>query len=478
LAGMLSYGAYIPMWRMSRDEIARSIGSASLGGERAVISWDEDSLTMGVEAGLDCLASFEPKEIDGLYFATVSSPFKEKQSASLIASALDLRKDIFTFDFTGSLRAGTLAVKSASDAIKAGTMKKVLVIAADDRKAEPRSDAEQVFGDGAVALLLGEEKDSIAEIEDFSTVIDPIQGPWRREEDPYPRVFDGRLDTRYGLLKDIPQAVGNLLKKHSIQTKNISKFAFYGPDARSHAAIAAPLKVDAKTQMQDLLFKSVGVTGTAHCLLLLVAALEQAKANDMIICASYGEGSDALLIKATDKVEQAKGKHKGTKYISTKKMISSYGRFLAVKKEIDVGWPEWEKSSVVKYWRDESWLLPLYGMKCNKCGALQYPVKRVCTNCGEKDNNVKVKLARKGKVFTFTHDYLLGPGNFTGDGINPTSRVLVDLEDGCRMWLEMTDHEIEEVNIGTSVELTFRLLHQKSGFPFYGWRARPVRQSS
>lgn len=475
MPGIVSYGAYIPAWRMSRDEIAKSIGSASMGGERAVISWDEDSLTMGVEAGLDCIAGIEPKEVDGLYFATVSSPFKEKQAASIIASVLDLRKDIFTFDFTGSLRAGTLAVKAACDAVKAGTMKKALVIAADARKAEPRSDAEQTFGDGAAALLIGEKGEAIAEIEDFSTVVNPIPGPWKRAEDEYQRVFDVRLDTRYGVLKDIPQAVGNLMKKHSLQAKDVSKFAFYAPDGRTHASLAGPLKIDAKTQMQDFLFKSVGVTGTAHCLLLLVAALEQAKANEKVICASYGEGSDALLIKTTDKVEKEKGKHRGTKYISSKRMIPSYGRFLTIKKEIDVGWPEWEKSSVVKYWRDESWLLPLYGMKCNKCGALQYPVRRVCAICGEKDNHKKTKLARKGKVFTFTHDYLLGPGNFTGDGINPTSRVLAEMEDGCRLWLEMTDHEMEEVNIGTSVEMTFRLLHQKSAFLFYGWRARPVR---
>jgi hydroxymethylglutaryl-CoA synthase len=460
---------------MSRDEIAKSIGSASLGGERAVTSWDEDSLTMGVEAGLDCLAGFDPKEIDGLYFATVSSPFKEKQAAALIASILDLRKDVCTSDFTGSLRAGTLAVKAACDGIGAGTMKRVLVIAADARKSQPRSDAEQMFGDGAAALLIGKKEEAIAEVEDFVTVVDPIPGPWRRAEDPYLKVFDVRLDARYGVLKDIPQAVGNVMKKHNLQTKDVFRFAFYGPDARNHAALAAPLKIDAKTQLQDLLFKSVGVTGTAHCLLVLVAALEQARANDRIICASYGEGSDALLIRATDRTESAKGKHKGTKFAATKKMISSYGRFLSVKKEIDVGWPDWEKSSVVKYWRDESWLLPLYGMKCNKCGALQYPVRRVCANCGEKDDHKNVKLARKGKVFTYTHDYLLGPGNFPSDGISPTSRVLVELDDGCRMWLEMTDHDIEEVNIGTPVELTFRLLHQKSDFLFYGWRARPVR---
>jgi 3-hydroxy-3-methylglutaryl CoA synthase len=104
---------------------------------------------MGVEAGLDCLADVDTKLIDGLYFATVSSPYKEKQAAALIASALDLRKDVFTSYFTGSLRAGTLAIKAAFDAVKAGTMQRVLVVAADTRRAAPRSDAEQVYGDGS-----------------------------------------------------------------------------------------------------------------------------------------------------------------------------------------------------------------------------------------------------------------------------------------------------------------------------------------
>jgi hydroxymethylglutaryl-CoA synthase len=476
LAGILSYGAYIPAWRISRDEIAKSIGSASQGGERAVASWDEDSLTMGVEAGLDCLAGMDPKGIDGLYFATVSSPYKEKQAASLMASALDLRKDVYTFDCTGSLRSGTLAVKAASDAIKAGTMRKALVIAADARRAAPGSDAEQAYGDGAAALMIGKEEEAVAEIKGFSTVVNPIPGPWRREEDTYPKVFDVRIDTRYGVQQDIPKAVTKLLETQDVRAEDVTRFALYSPDARSPRALAGALNIDPKTQMQDLLFKEVGITGTAHCLLLLIASLEVASSNDLIVCASHGEGSDALLVRATERLEQEKEKHRGTRYVLSKRSLPSYGRFLSCKGEIDTGWPEWERSSVAKYWRDEGWLLPLYGMRCSKCGALQYPVRRTCTVCREKDNYETVRLARRGKVFTYTHDYLLGPGNFPSDGLHPATRLLIELEDGCRIWLEMTDHDIEEVDVDIPVELTFRLLHQKSDFLFYGWRARPVRE--
>jgi hydroxymethylglutaryl-CoA synthase len=475
LVGILSYGAYIPIWRISRDEIARASGAPSRGGERSVASWDEDSLVMGVEAGCDCLRGIDSREIDGLYFATVSPPFKEKQSASIIASALDLRKDVYTFDITGSPRAATLAVKAASDMVKAGGAKRVLVIAADSRRARPNSDFEQTFGDGAAALLIG-EGENIADIVGFSTVVNAIPGPWKREEDIYLNVFDARFDSRYGLLTDVTQAVSELMEKCNIAVKDISKFALYAPDLGSHMNMARSLQIDRKTQLQDLMFANVGITGTPHCLLLLVAALETAKANEAIVCASHGEGSDAFLVRTTEKVQQEKGRHRGTKYISSKRLLPSYGHFAKFKKEIDIGYPEWQKGSVIKYWRDESWALRLYGMRCKGCGTLQYPISRICMICGEKDNYEEIRLARKGKVFSFNHDYLLGPGNMPSDGINPTTRVVADLNDGCRLWLEMTDHDPNEVNLDTPIELSLRLLHQRSDYRFYGWKARPVRE--
>ncbi len=474
MIGILSYGAYIPMWRISRDEIANASGAPSMGGERTVASWDEDSLTMAVEASLDCLAGVDPKEIDGLYFATTSSPLKEKQAASMIASALDLRKDVYTTDITDSLRAGTSALKVALDAVKAGNARKVLVTAADCRGATPRSEFEQIYGDGAAALLIGEDG-VIAEIEGFSTFSDAIPGPWRREKDIYPKTFEVKFDRLYGLLRAVPEAVSKLLGKCNVEVKDISKFAFYGPDPRSYMDLARSLKIDAKTQLQDPLFATVGITGVPHCLLLLISALEAAKPGESIICAGYGEGSDAFLVRTTEKLEQEKGKHRGTKYISSKRMIPSYGRFADFKKTLETGWPPPGKTSIVRYWRDEKWELPLYGMKCNKCGALQYPIGRCCAICGEKDNYEEVKLARKGKVFSYTHDYIMGPGLIPADGINPTTRVILDLEDGCRLPLEMSDHELNEVDIDMLAELTFRLLHQKGDFPHYGWRARPIR---
>ena len=475
MIGILSYGIYIPMWRIDREEIAKAAGTASMRGERAVASWDEDSLTMAVEAGLDCLMGIDSREIDGLYFATVSSPFKEKQASSIIASALDLKKDIYACDITTSIRAGTTAIRAAVDAIKAGSARKILVLAADCRMGMPRSEFEQIYGDAAVALLIG-QGDFIASIESFSTLLNPIPGPWRREEDTFSKYFDIKLDRLCGLLKDVPEAVNKLLKESNIEVEDISKFALYAPDSRSYMELARLLKIDVKTQLEDPLFATVGITGTPHCLLLLISALEKAKKGERIVCASHGEGSDTLLFRATEEIEHIKGKNRGTGYISTKRMLPSYGRFADFKRTREIGWPaEKVRGSVVKYWRDEKWELPFYGMRCNKCGTLQYPIGRCCIICGEKDDHEEVKLARKGKVFSYTHDYLLGPGLVSSDGEYPCTRVVVDLDDGCRLWLEMSDNEIAEVDIGMPVDLTFRLIHEKGDFRYYAWRARPAR---
>ena len=116
MAGIASYGAYIPLYRMSRPEIQKAWDSMMpIPGEKAVASYDEDSITMAVAAAIDCLNGIDRQLIDRLYFASTTSPYKEKQAASIVAGALGLNKDTLTMDFGGSLRSGTNAIRAAVD---------------------------------------------------------------------------------------------------------------------------------------------------------------------------------------------------------------------------------------------------------------------------------------------------------------------------------------------------------------------------
>ena len=78
MSGIISYGAYVPLWRLNRDVIGAAWGRASLGGERSIANNDEDTVTMAVEAVLDCLTGIDRDSIDGLYFASTTAPFQGK----------------------------------------------------------------------------------------------------------------------------------------------------------------------------------------------------------------------------------------------------------------------------------------------------------------------------------------------------------------------------------------------------------------
>src|SRR4030042_957950 len=125
MVGITSYGAYIPFYRLGRMEIAKAWGGAVQPGEKAVANYDEDSITMAVEAAMDCTQGIDPKEIGGLYFASTTSPYREKQAAAIIAVAVDVGREVFTVDFATSLRSGPSAMRAAMDAVRAGSSRSI-----------------------------------------------------------------------------------------------------------------------------------------------------------------------------------------------------------------------------------------------------------------------------------------------------------------------------------------------------------------
>src|SRR4030065_641961 len=137
MVGSTACGAYVPLHRLGRAARGRAWRIRAVPGERSVANADEDSLTMAVTASQECLVGQDPASIDAVYFATTTSPYTEKQCASIIAAALDLRKDVFTADFTDSLRSATVAIRAARDAIESGSARSVLAAAAGRAPPEP-----------------------------------------------------------------------------------------------------------------------------------------------------------------------------------------------------------------------------------------------------------------------------------------------------------------------------------------------------
>jgi hydroxymethylglutaryl-CoA synthase len=469
VVGITSFGVYAPIYRLTRDEISRAWKTKSLGGEKAVAGYDEDSLTMAVGATLDCI-KHSPQKVDGLFFASTTSPYKEKQAAAIMAAAVDLPKETRTVDFTDSLRSGTIALSSAIDAVKSGSAENIMIAISDSRMGAGKSQFEQLFGDGAVALTIG-SSGVIASIEGSYSLFSELLDMWRLEGNTFVQSWEERFILTEGYMNMMQKIVTGVMEKYKLAPKEFAKVVLYGPDGRSHASLAKRLGFDLQTQVQDLLFQSIGNTGAAALPIMLVSALCQSKPDDRILVANYGDGGDAYILKVTKNVERVQGEQK-IKELLSRKIYIDYEKYLKWRDLVpseEPRRPDYRPPSITCLWRERKSILSLYGNKCNQCGTVQYPPQRICAKCQAKDDFEDYKLSdKKGKIFTYAVDYL------TPNRESPAIIGVVDFEGGGRVMCEVAECEPSKVKIGMPVEMCLRKLSQKSSIHNYLWKARPV----
>ncbi len=462
MAGILAAAASIPRYRLPRQVIAAQWGGMTGGGEKAVANHDEDSLTLAVNAALALEPAVTP---DAVLFATTSSPYAEKQGAATIATVLDLPATARTLDLTSSLRAGTSAVLTAVDAVASGSARCVLVTAADCRLGEPESAAEQSFGDAGAALLVGAGP-GVAEIVATHTVADEFLGSWRTRGQEFTRGVPGAFEGKFGYSRVLVEAAQGVLRKADVAPGALATAVLPTPNPRAPLGVARALGLDAKTQLADGLWMTVGDSGAAQPLVMLAAAVERAQAGDLILVCGYGDGADAILLRATG--ARAAAGASVAQQIEVKRTLPSYGRYARFRRLVrkESGAPD--QSSPVIAFRDRKELLPLSGGRCPACGTVQFPKHRVCIECGHDGGLEDTRLARRGVLFTYTNDHMFESPD------PPTTHAVVDLDGGGRLYLQLTDCDAERVAIEMPLELTFRRIHEGGGFNNYFWKARPA----
>jgi 3-hydroxy-3-methylglutaryl CoA synthase/uncharacterized OB-fold protein len=474
MPGITSYGAYIPLFRLSRAEIARAWGGRPALGERAVASYDEDSLTMALAAARDCLKGADRTSVGALYFASTTAPYKEKQAAATIASVLDLPAAAATVDFGGSLRCGTNALKAALDAVAAGSAENVLVCAADMRLGYPAGPGEMNFGDGAVALLVG-RGDALAEVKHFDTRYWEIQDTWRSDQDTFVRTAEDRFSMDEGYADVMVHSVAAALEKYGLAAADVAHFAFNAPNVRQVKSIARKLRFDEQTQVNDVLHASVGDTGCAASLLSLVAALEQSQGGETILLASYGNGCDTAVLETKERVASVPPCRGVRGHIESRRELHNYEQYLRWRRLLPIqpaARPPVEERmpSPAAQWREVPWEMRLTGTRCVHCGTPQYPPQRVCVTCHTKDEMEPYRFTDvPARVFSFSHDYVME----TLD--KPVTVTFIDFEGGGRIMCDMTDRDAGEVVVGMPVEMSFRRLYYVNGVYNYWWKCQPIR---
>ncbi|MFZ5866651.1 MAG: 3-oxoacyl-[acyl-carrier-protein] synthase III C-terminal domain-containing protein [Thermodesulfobacteriota bacterium] len=472
MAGIVRAAGYVPYLKMERKVMASAWERGALSGFRSVANHDEDSLTMAAEAGAACLRDEDRSRLNGVFFASTTAPYLEKQAAALLATVLDLDREVLTIDFAHSLRSSLSASRLALDAVSAGTADTILVAAADTRQGYPRSDLEQQFGDGAAVVLVGGSNETLEYVGGYG-LNDYITDVWRNPGETYVRTGEGRFITSLGYLALMKEVVAGLLAKLGLKPSEVDRAVLAAPDQRSLKDLLKATGLDREGVAADSFLGEVGFTGTAHPLLMLAAALEKARPGETLLVAGYGDGAEALLFKVTNNLASEVATPSVPGLINTRGTLNSYARFLSYKGSVEPlpGEPFRILPSASATWRERDSLLRCRGSRCLECGEAAFPIQRVCNNCRSVDQFESVRLSSlQGKVFSFTQD------NLAGRSDDPVVvQTVVEMENGARFYGLMTDCPPAQVQVGLPVQLTLRRFHELGDFHNYFWKCRPVR---
>lgn len=483
MAGICSYGGYVPRYRLNRGLIVQAMSwmnpviMAHAQGEKAVANFDEDPITMAVAAGLDALKGVDLSTVEGVYFASTTMPYKERLNAGIIISALNVNEQVRGADFGGGLKAGTTALLSSLESVESKRINNILVSSADCRMGKAATTQEMIFGDAAAAFLVG-DTDVIAEFKGSYSVTYDFADHIRTYDAKQDRQWEERWIRDVGYVDFIPEVINGLLGKHQLKIADFAKIIYSCNNRGGRKKINGKLEISSE-QEQSNLQAEIGDSGTSMPLVMLAHALEDAKPGDKILVASYGSGGDALYFEVTKNIQNKKDNNGISGFLANRVELDNYNKYLVWRDLLtaDVGMrsevPDYTALSAL--WRRRKEIFGLWGTKCTSCGTPQYPPQRICANpeCGAIDKMEPYRFSDKtAKIVSYTGDMLnaaLDPPSLYGK---------IEFEGGGRHTLDFTDCTIDELSIGKTMTVTFRRKFHDNirNIIGYYWKAVPVKE--
>lgn len=470
MAGIVSYGSYIPYWRLDRSRIGATLGSGGGKGLRAVAAFDEDTTTMAVEASRNALRARAGIRPDRLLFSTSDPAYLDKTNATAVHAALGLAQDVLAVDLGGAARSAAGAILMAAESSAT-----TVVAVADTRNGMPGGADEATGGDAAAALVFGPGAvlcELVAHAHSSAEFLDRWRAPGG--------LADGQWEERFGEHEYVPlakAAVTDALKAAEAGIDSMTHVIVTGVHNRAVGVVRAGLGASPATIADDL-SSTVGNAGGAIGPIVLCDVLDRAGADEMILQVNLADGVDVFVWRTTGALGAFRDARPAAAatvraQIDGGQPSLSYAQYLTWRGHLvrePPRRPDPDRVSAPAAGRSAGWKFGFSSSRCLSCGTRHLPPMRVCVNCHAVDEMTPERLADvQATVATFTIDRLafsMSP---------PVVAGVIDFDGGGRFQCELTDCTPDEIGIGTRVEMTFRRMNTAQTIHNYFWKAKPVR---
>lgn len=322
MVGIVSYGTYIPQfrikiadialaWTKDGNEIEKSLGLK----EKSVPAGDEDAVTIALEAASACLKTFEgnASDIDVLFVGSESHPYAVNPTSTIVGELLGVGHTYLAADLEFACKAATAGLQALAGLVAAGHAERGLVIGADTAQGKPHDFLEYTAAAGGVAYMLGKENVVAKLLADTSYSSDTPDF-WRRDGVRYPS-HAGRFTGEPAYFAHVMGAAVRMLEMTNLSSSDFDYCVFHMPNGKFPREVAKRLGFTEAQLAPSLIVGEVGNSYSATTMMGLAAVLDIALPGQKICMISYGSGagSDAFVWETTTalpKMQNAKRKTK------------------------------------------------------------------------------------------------------------------------------------------------------------------------
>lgn len=466
MRGIISAAASLPHWRLQRSAIAAFHGAGGrAAGARTVATYDQDAVTLAVEAGRLALRSSPGAVPRSLSFTTTTPTYLEKTNATVVHAALRLPTTTAAFDLGGAVRSGIGALGMAL-----GSSGTALVTAADLRVGLPGGSDEANGCDAGAAVFVGDDAPDtpvIAEVLGTGSATREFLDRWRVPGEARTRQWEEKFgENNYVALAATAWTVA--FEDAGIDPGSLDAAAVFGPHGRAVGAVRKRLGVpDGPAVLSGL-----GCAGAADAALATAALLEHAAPGQVLALVSLSDGVDVVVLRTTEALARWSPARTLVEQLGAGDESLPYGKYLAWRGLLapePPRRPEPARASASAAGRSIDWKFGFVGSRDRTSGAVHLPPARISFEGGAQDDMEPLPMAdATGTIVTFTVDRLAYSQS------PPVIFAVVDFDGGGRLPVELTDATPEQVTVGGRVEMTFRRLNTADGIANYFWKSRLV----
>jgi len=310
-AGIVSYGAYVPRYRISPAEIGRvwGVDGESMGQglnvvRKSVPAPDEDTITISTEALRVALVrgAIDPQQIGAVYVGSESHPYAVKPTATVVAQAVGATPNLTAADFEFACKAGTAAIQTCLGLVGAGMIQFGVAIGTDTSQGAPGDALEYSASAGGAAFVIGRDH-VICRVHRTLSYTTDTPDFWRREGQKYPS-HSGRFTGEPAYFRHVTECARHMMDAVASKPADYQHVVFHQPNGKFPQRVGKQLGFTEAQMRYGLVTPYIGNTYSGAALIGLANVLDHAGAGERILMVGYGSGagSDAFDLETTEEL--------------------------------------------------------------------------------------------------------------------------------------------------------------------------------